>query len=129
MASATGDASELITRVQNGMTVRDTAGDKVGKVNLIQLGDPEAANAAREHAALGKGLIVEEFSRGYGTGGEPHVPDALRPRMLESGYIRIDGGLFSRTRYAIADQIDCIEGDVVHLRATKHDLATTHMTE
>jgi hypothetical protein len=57
------------------------------------------------------------------------VPDALRARMLEAGFIRIDGGLLTRTRYAIVDQIDRVDGDIVHLRTTKHDLATTHMTE
>ena len=129
MAGASGSEGDVINLIHKGMSVQDVEGDKIGKVNLVQLGDPEAGLEAREHAALGKGLLVEEFSRGYGTGGEPHVPDPLRARMLEAGFIRIDGGLFSRTRYAIVDQIDRVEGDVVHLRSTKHDLATTHMTE
>ena len=121
-----GDVLDLI---RTGMTVLDVDGDKVGKVNLIQPGDPEAGIEARQYADLGKGLLVEEFSRGYGTGGEPHVPDQIRARMLEAGFIRIDGGLFTRTRYAIIDQIDRVEDNNVHLRTAKHDLATTHMTE
>src|SRR5215217_3427186 len=124
-----GGETESISRVKKGMTVRDVDGKKVGKVNLIRLGDPEAGMAAQEKAALGQGLLVDEFSHGFGGSDEPHVPDSIRARLITAGFIRVDGGLFSRRRYAIADQIARVEGDDVHLIARKHDLPTTHMTE
>jgi hypothetical protein len=43
--------------------------------------------------------------------------------LLRSGYVKIDSkGFFHRDRYAGAEQLDRVEGNTLHLAATRHDL-------
>ena len=110
--------------VREGMTVVDSAGEKVGKVQDLKMGDPgattEAGNELPDGGFLGD--IAEAFS---GDEREPDVPGPMRAQLLRTGYIKIDspGFLFETDRYVPADQIDSVTGDTVRLRATKDMLA------
>ena len=111
-----------IEMVQEGMSVVDSAGEKVGKVEGVKMGDPEAAteqrNELRDTGFLGN--IAEAIG---GDEREPDVPGPLRARLLQSGYIKVDHGFLIETdRYVPADQIASVSGDTVHLRVPKDRL-------
>lgn len=60
---------------------------------------------------------------------EPDVSPELARKLLRGGYVKIDSkGFFHRDRYAGADQIGRVDGDTLHLTATKDDLATRNLT-
>ena len=46
-----------ITQVHEGMTVFDSAGEKVGKVKAVRMGDPQAATAKGQESAQAHGLL------------------------------------------------------------------------
>ena len=118
--------SLAISRVREGMDVFDADGDKVGEVDLVRMGDPEAVTTEGQEAPGGvdDGGLIGDVARAFGARDEPRVPDSLRARMIHDGFIRIDGGFLGKTRYAIADQIARVEGDGVRLSVTKDELAT-----
>jgi len=111
-----------IEQGREGMTVMDSAGDKVGKVEGVKMGDPgaatEAGNELQDTGFLGD--IAEAFA---GDEREPDVPGPARARLLRSGYIKVDGGFLIETdRYVPADLIASVSGDTVHLRVPKDRL-------
>lgn len=111
-----------IEMVREGMTVVDSKGEKVGKVEGLQMGNPEAVteqgNEVQDTGFLGN--IAEAF---VGDEREPDVPGPLRARLLRSGYIKVDGGFLIETdRYVPADQIASVSGDTVHLKVPKDRL-------
>jgi hypothetical protein len=115
-----------ISRVREGMDVYDANGDKVGEIDMVQMGDPEAVTTEGQMtpgAADGAGLLGD-VARVFGARDEPRVPDSLRARMIHDGFIRIDGGILGKTRYAISDQIARVEGDGVRLSVSKDEVAT-----
>jgi hypothetical protein len=123
----TTDVDHLpISRVREGMDVYDADGDKVGEIDMVQMGDPEAVTTEGQEAPGGaddSGLIGD-VARVFGARDEPLVPESLRARMIHDGFIRIDGGFLGKTRYAISDQIAQVEGDGVRLSVSKDELAT-----
>jgi len=108
--------------VHEGMTVVDSAGEKVGTVEGLKMGDPgaatEAGNELQDEGFLGD--VAEVF----GDEREPDVPAPMRARLLRTGYIKIDspGFLIESDRYVPADQIESVAGDTVRLRVTKDAL-------
>jgi len=111
-----------IEMVREGMTVLDSTGEKVGKVEGLKMGDPDTAteqgNELQDTGLLGK--VAEAF---VGDEREPDVPGPLRSRLLRSGYIKVDGGFLIETdRYVPADRIASVQGDTVHLKVPKDRL-------
>jgi hypothetical protein len=105
--------------VREGMTVVDSAGDKVGTIEDFKMGDSGAATDAGNE--LPDGGFLGDVARVFGDEGEPDVPGAARERLLRTGYIKIDGPgfLVDTDRYVPADQVDSVSGDTVRLRVTK----------
>ena len=111
-----------IEMVREGMTVVDSTGEKVGKVEGLKMGDPEAVtgqgNELQDTGLLGN--IAQAFA---GDEREPDVPGPLRAQLLRSGYIKVDGGFLIETdRYVPADRIASVQGDTVHLTMPKDRL-------
>jgi hypothetical protein len=111
-----------IELVREGMTVVDSTGEKVGKVEGLKMGDPGAAteqgNELQDTGVLGS--IAEAFA---GDEREPDVPGPARARLLRSGYIKVDGGFLIETdRYVPADMIASVGDDTVHLKMPKDQL-------
>lgn len=108
--------------VHEGMTVVDSAGEKVGTVEGLKMGDPgtttEQGNEFQDQGFLGD--VAEVF----GDEREPDVPGPVRARLLRTGYIKIDspGFLIETDRYVPADQIASVSGDTVRLRVVKDAL-------
>ena len=116
-----------IEMIREGMTVVDSAGEKVGKVEGLKMGDPgavtEQGNELQDTGLLGD--IAEAF---VGDEREPDVPAPIRARLLRTGYIKIDspGFLIETDRYVSAERIASVQGDTVHLRVPKDQLAKEH---
>ena len=102
-------AMHAIEQVRAGMEVYDAAGDRVGTVDLVKLGNPEQATT-RGSVGAPTGVIDAL------TGGGPDAPEPLRERLLRYGYLEIDGpGITDTDRYVRADLIDRVEADSVRL--------------
>lgn len=119
-SAATSDAmgNDLLSRVREGMRVLDAAGDEVGTVATVKMGDPGAATIGAD-APADPGF----FAGIFGADTEPDIPEPLRSRLLRHGFIKIDGkGWLDTDRYVPADLIAGLASDTVRLSATKERL-------
>jgi len=109
-----------IERVREGMRVVDAAGQEVGKVELVRMGDPQAVTP-RGNVRAASGLVdalAEVFA-----GDEPSIPEAKRQQLLRMGFIKIDGpDLADTDRYVRSDEIRDVSGDTVTLAVTRDQL-------
>jgi hypothetical protein len=116
--SGAGNAAaiqERMARVQVGMEVEDAAGERIGKIADIRIGDPDAIDVGGQ--APGSPLN-EGFALAIGAHREPNVPAGLVERLLRAGYIKIDDKRHFRPDhhyYAMADEIVSVEADMVRL--------------
>ena len=114
-----------INEVRQGMHVVDAAGEDVGRVEMIQMGDTEAAttegNEDRNPAPFD--LVAEAL----GGEREPDVPEPLRSRLIRSGYLKLDGPhLMESDRYVPGDYVRDVEGDRVRLSVRKGEVIREH---
>lgn len=110
-----------ISRVREGMEVIDAGGKKIGDVERVHLGDPEAiTNAGQERPDSRPGLADALLS--VFTDSSPDMPESIRNRLIHDGFIKVDGGLLGPTRYALAGQIASVSGDTVRLTARADEL-------
>ena len=115
--------SDAMSRVHEGMRVVDASGDEIGKVQYVQMGDPEAVtdqgNAGRPTELVGQlaqAVLPDER--------EPDVPEPLQSRLRRSGYIKIDGpDLRDTDRYASSEHVRDVTGDEVRLNVRREQLA------
>jgi hypothetical protein len=103
MTEATGHE---ISAVREGMHVVDVDGEKVGTVKEVHFGDPGAVTSEGQDVGIGA----------------DDLPVGVRDRLLRTGYLRVHGGLFGGKRYASAEDVERVEGDVVHLSVTAKKL-------
>ncbi len=109
-----GTGAGAIERVHEGMPVVDAAGENVGTVAYVKMGDPQAVttqgNEPSEPGLLG--AIPAPVARER----EPDVPEPLRSQLLRSGFIKVDGpGLADAARYMGSDRISEVSGSTVRL--------------
>jgi hypothetical protein len=109
-----------IHRVTTGMRVVDMNGVKVGAVDLVQRGDPNAVTVQAPTADPGSSLdeLIESTAVE-----EPDVPADLAARLLHSGYLKVSTEL-TRTGavYVLADQIGAVVDGQVRLDVPAADL-------
>jgi hypothetical protein len=111
-----------LNAVQTGMKVVDSAGDEIGTVGDVSMGDPEAATTAGNEPRA-TGVVGQVAAAINPASGEPNVPEPLRSRLVREGYIKIDAGLLgSADRYASSEQVERVDGDRVVLNVTKEEL-------
>ncbi|MBV9175039.1 MAG: hypothetical protein JOZ81_33710 [Chloroflexi bacterium] len=123
MQNTTGgfDNNPLV-QVREGMHVLDAAGDEVGRVQLVQMGDPESTTVSDTDkprdiiGVVGESIFPNER--------EPDVPEPLRSRLRRTGYIKIDGpDLMDTDRYVASNRVTEVSGDRVRLSVRKDQLA------
>lgn len=107
--------TQPVERVQEGMTVVDAAGEKLGTVAYVKMGDPQAVttqgNEPGQPGSIGEVPLAVTGER------EPDVPEPLRSQLLRSGFIKVDRpGLLAADRYVPGDRIGDVSGDTVTLR-------------
>lgn len=115
MTEDTGFRTEPMERVIEGMTVVDAAGEKLGTVAYVKLGDSQAVTTqGNEPGELGVLGAVPSPASGER---EPDVPEPLRSQLLRAGFIKVDGpGLLDPDRYVRGDRVGDVSGDTVRLR-------------
>ncbi len=119
--SETNDNPGPIRSVHEGMDVVDTNGDKVGKVDRVQMGDPGAATV--DTGDENRGGFLNDVGDVFGFGDDPDVPQTLRDRLMRVGYLKIGGNwLTGSGRYISAENIAQVSGDTVHLSVSKDQL-------
>ena len=122
----------LIARVREGMSVLDAAGERIGTVDYIKLGDPEAVTTqgneptraeAPDPVGVPLGLFAAIPLVTLGSDPEPHLREPLRSEFVRRGFLKIDGaGWFGRDYYVTPDRIASVEGDTVRLTVHKSEL-------
>lgn len=109
--------NDAISQVRTGMRVIDADGANVGKVKDVLIGDPEAVTT--------EGGLGSDDIPGGAAGRGPAMPHADRARLLRTGYVVVrSGGIIPRQRFAAADEIAEVHGDVVQLTVPERLLAT-----
>ena len=122
MGEAVGSVVRSMEMIEEGMTVVDLAGEKVGKVEYVQFGDPQAATTEGNDLER-PGLIGEAAMAVFGDEREPDVAEPLRTQLLRYGFIKVDGpGLMDKDRYVRADLVGNVSDDVVTLKVSKDEL-------
>jgi hypothetical protein len=114
MTVPVNDDQGPIAAVYAGMKVVDSDGEEVGTVEDVHMGDAGVTpgSAPQDRGAVDEliGAVRDAVTTGDG------IPEAERARLERAGYVRIDAvGFLSGSRYAAADQLAAVEGDVVRL--------------
>ncbi len=110
----------VLSQVRAGMRVVDVAGNEIGTVDDVKMGNLEAATPAGSTTDRG-GPIIDIFAAAFGA--EPDVPEAERAQLLRYGYIKVDGsGLGSGDWYVRGDRVRAVSDDTVTLSVGKDAL-------
>jgi hypothetical protein len=117
-----GSDDTRLSQVQEGMKVYDAAGDEVGRVQAVQMGDPAAVTVRADDRPRD---LVDSIVEAVGVDeAEPDVPEPLRSRLRRSGYLKIDGpDLLDTDRYVSSENVREVSGDKVQLSVRKDQLA------
>ncbi|HYH12821.1 MAG TPA: hypothetical protein VD789_10745 [Thermomicrobiales bacterium] len=122
------ELNELLARIKEGMSVVDSNGDELGKVEFVKMADP---NEPDEVAGTDetRGGLFDFFGRddtGDGlldildVGDEPETAENRRRRR---GFVRVDtSGFFSRDTLIDPGYIAGVDGDTVRLSVAKDAL-------
>jgi hypothetical protein len=96
------------------MKIFDSNGREVGKIEYVQMGDPEAVTTQGQELDM-PGTVLDDFATAWGARDEPRIPTQFRQMALRLGFMKIDGrGFINDERYALASMIDQIEdGNVI----------------
>lgn len=124
--------------VREGMKVVDAAGNDIGKVGYVKIGDPDAVTTQGETSGqpgVGFGAVPLAIGGNTGQGAAaapvfwpfqddgPDIPEPIRARLMRDGFFKVDGPfLFGKDRYVRGDLIANVAGDTVHLRVDKDRL-------
>jgi hypothetical protein len=114
-------------RINEGMTVYDSADQPIGTVQLVYYGgaSPEAVERALKPREGGVNAAAAEATD-WGAFGSDDVPPELRARMLRQGYVRIEGpGITGLKCYVMPEQIANVVADRVELHGTRDELTGT----
>jgi hypothetical protein len=113
--------TQTLEQVHQGMKVVDAAGDNLGTVDYVKMGDPEAATI--DSIPPGGDTLLDDVAGAFCAEAEPKVAPAIRRRLLHLGYFKIDGkGWFDTDRYVPSDKIADVSGDTVRLSVTQDSL-------
>jgi hypothetical protein len=116
----------LPENLHKGMTVYDSMHKKIGKVDDFKYSENETdpdvipADLDGTDKRNGRESILESIAEAFG---KEEIPEPLRSRLLNEGYIRLDtAGLMAKDRFILPDQIASAAGDEVVLNVAKDDL-------
>lgn len=118
----------ILKTVREGMEVYDSQGDKIGTVDDLYFGaSTDEQNkygvgaATAPDPSLRDDTLVDNIAEGIF--GADDLPEEMRARLVNHGYIRIDAAnLFGSDRYALPEQIDRVQNDHVHLNVRRSQL-------
>jgi hypothetical protein len=120
---ATASDRQPIALVREGMIVIDSAGNEVGKVDFVKMGDPETVMVNPADSTDDRGGLFEGVADVIRGDDADDLPRTLSGEMLRIGYLRVDAkGWFTGDRFVPADAIASVSGDRVHLAITKDEM-------
>jgi hypothetical protein len=116
-----------LTDIKEGMDVHDSAGDKVGTVASVMFGEGYNDDFGAEGVVIVNNTAFNDSQPRAAVVRtnaevEDSMPDSLRGRLQQYGYIIVDTGLLKNNRYAAADQISSVSGGRVNLSVHKDEL-------
>ena len=125
---ATGKQS-ILSQIHEGMGVYDVRDNHIGDVAFVhfgaasetqqQLGVGPATNTSADNPDIRTDSIVSNIAEAF----DPNeIPQELQDKLLVSGFIRLDRGLFGTDRYIVPDQIAGVSNDHVQLTVNKDQL-------
>jgi hypothetical protein len=107
----------VIEHVREGMQVVGPDGEKIGKVEDLKMGDPEAVTAEGQTDPETGGLVntlVDQFAE------TSKMPHHVAERLLRLGYVKIDkSGLFAGHEFVAADELDRVDGNTLWLKGRR----------
>ena len=120
--------NSILNQVQEGMSVCDNEGEKIGSVRQVFLGavTDEMNEQGRGPATASDPewrdeTIVDNIAEVFAA--DDPLPEAVRGRLLRQGFMRIDtSGIFASDRFAVPDQIESVTDECVRLRVAKDEL-------
>lgn len=123
--------TNILNLVHEGMDVYDREDKKVGTVERLFFGSASTMDAGdyeaqtqtvdQEIVDYGRGSIVDAIADAFDPADD--IPESLRNRLLQQGFIRVDGaGLFASDRYVVPEQIARVSDDNVYLKVSQDDL-------
>lgn len=116
-----GTGKGPIELVRKGMRVIDAAGEEIGTVDFIKMGDPEARTVEADQGR--DGGFIQDIAAAFGHDSEPDVPPTFRARLLRFGFIKVDGSnLTDGDLYVLADKTAGVSGDTVRLTLQRDQL-------
>ena len=108
----------VIEQVREAMHVVAPDGKKIGKVEALKMGDPEAVTSDGQTDPETRGMIgavINDFAETSG------MASHTAERLLRIGYVKIDrSGLFTGHAYLASDELDRVEGDTLWLKEDLH---------
>ena len=123
IGSVEPQVTRVLERVRRGMEVVDAAGERLGRVEDVVMGDPEAVTTAGNEPRRTGGIVGALADALADAPGEPDLPEPQRSQFLRLGYVKVDGpGLLAHDRYVRADQIRDVSGETVGLAVRREDV-------
>lgn len=103
----------VIEQVREGMHVVASDGKKIGKVEALKMGDPEAVTSDGQTDPETGGLVNTVID---GFAASSKLPRHTAERLLRIGYVKVDrSGLLTGHAYFASDELDRVEGDTLWL--------------
>jgi hypothetical protein len=122
-------AQSILNQIREGMGVYDVRDQHIGTVDFVHFG---AASETQQELGLGPATttgadsprmrddsIIDNIAEAFSP---KEVPQQLQSKLLVSGYIRLDAGLFGSDRFITPEQIVSVSGDKVQLSVNKDQL-------
>lgn len=113
--------------IEEGMDVYAAGGHKIGTVDDVFFG--EVADDAIDHGGeaadspaidlSGDDTVMENLTDVFGG---DDLPRELAERLLNSGYLHVDGGLLGPDYFAMPDQVEAVTEEGVQLNVAEDGL-------
>jgi hypothetical protein len=112
---------QLLNYVQEGMDVYDRRGNKIGKVGLVFSGADEYETGGADQPILGldETLVPDAVRKLFPP---DRVPDVVRKRLFQIGFLKINTGLLGSDRYVLSNQIETVLSDSIYLNVDKDEM-------
>jgi hypothetical protein len=116
----------VMNEIREDMTVYDVNEDQVGTVKQVQFSDeqPDQPGPETESTSVPQDpredTLVNKVAEAIFDNSQ--MPDEVRQRLLNEGFVRIDTGLLHADRFALPEHIARVEGEKVYLRVVNDEL-------
>ena len=119
----------VLRSIHKGMEVKDVEGNDIGTVKDLYFGADSdemmshgAGAATAPDPSVREDSLIDNVARAF-TDFDDELPEEMRKRLINEGYIRIDtAGLFRSDRFILPDDVRHRPDEHVHLNVSKDEL-------